>query len=343
MPCTTIRRVTAVDLIPATNDAPAPLPLAAISHAPIALPFAGSMDSYQFLGLGRLDVAQSMCAARAFQPVACGPDKALIQLSFLHWKSSPVGPYCSSFAGLVVAPRATDAAPAPHRWRAQERRPRLPLPRAARVLLAFLQSPPRLFVPTYVVGDAPGGPSGCGAASQRFGWKSLDMHKQPGRFVLARRDGVTHLQALESQRDDSGRTFVTGYSLSLRAPASGGARFQLPLSPSLLPCVPALAAKATRAARTQGAQAGAILVDALSRPGATSHIATRFTTRPRMHDLTADSQAAFAPLALQRPAPATTLGAILERLAFEPLVALCDPGMTGSILGPIPRLEDTLG
>jgi hypothetical protein len=211
------------------------------------------------------------------------------------------------------------------------------------LLLAFLQAPPRLFVPTYVVGDAPGGPPGCGAASQRFGWESLDMHKHPGRFVLARRDGMTHLQALETQRGDAGRTFVTGYSLSMRAPAPGRASFQLPLSPSLLPCVPALAARAAQTVRTQGAQSGAILVDAFSRPGATSHIATRFTTRPRLHDLTADPRTTFAPLALQRPAPAGTMGAILERLAFEPLVALCDPGMTGSILGPVPLLEDALG
>jgi len=335
--------VTAVDPSSATESiparAPAPLrgtvrlPVELPGSVPVALPFLGRVDSYQFLGLGRLDVAQALCEGRPFEPVAYGPGQALLQLSFMRWKTSSVGPYCSSFIGVTVAPRN----PASRRARAP-----WPLPVAARVLNAFLQAPPVLFVAAYATGDAPGGPAGCGVASQRFGWQSLDMHKTPARFAVTERDGVTHLQALESRRDDAGATFVTGYSISLGAPAPRVGRLQLPLSPTLIPCLPLLAARAAQTARTRGQQAGAILVDARSRPGATSHIATRFTTRPRLHDLTADRKAGFAPLVLQRPAPAQALGRVLERLAFEPIVALRDPDMAGAILGPVPRLEDAL-
>ena len=337
------RRVTAVDLTSATKNVlfdddlgaqarrtiPLPVPLPA--GLPIALPFLGRIDSYQFLGLGRLDVAQALCQGRDFAPVPYGPDQALIQLSFMRWKSSSVGPYCSSFLGLPVAPRSRRPAA-----------PRLPMPAAARLLSAFLHAPPVLFVPAYAVGDAPGGPTGCGVASQRFGWQSLDVHKTTGRFVVNERDGVTHLQALESRRDGARTNFVTGYSISLGAPAPGIGGLRLPMSPTLMPCLPLLAARAAQTMRTRGQQPGVILVDSVDRPGNTVHIATRFTTRPRLHDLTADRRAAFAPLVLRRPAPAGTLGCLLERLAFEPAVALRDPDMTGAILGPVPRLEDAL-
>jgi hypothetical protein len=330
--------VTAVDLSAATNGhaaAPAALPLASSMGLGLGLPFLGRMDSYQFLGLGRLDVAEALCDGRDFGPVAYGPEKALLQLSFMRWRTSSVGPYCSSFLGLTVAPRRRAARRSPLRPRPR----RLP---AASLLSAFLQAPPVLFVLAYVVGDAPGGPAGCGAASQQFGRQSLDMGKNAGQFLVADRDGIIHLQALESRRDPSGQTFVTGYSISLTGAAPALGRLGLPLSPSLLSCVPLMATKAAKAMRTPGQQSGAILVDSLARPGSTSHIATRFTTRPRLHDLTADRKAGFAPLILQRPAPADALGCLLERLAFEPVVALRDPEMSGAILGPVPRLEDAL-
>ena len=300
---------------------------------PVPLPFLGRIDSYQLLGVGRLDVAQALCEGRPFGPVAFGPEQALIQLSFMRWKSSSVGPYCSSFVGIAISPRQSrSAVPRARVWR----------PTPAKLLTAFLQVPPLLFVTNYTVGDVPGGAAGCGAASRQFGRQALDMNKTAGRFVVTEREEVTHLQALESRRDEAGQTFVTGYSVSLGATTPRLGPLRLPLSPSLLPCLPSLASRAAQSLRTNGQQAGAILVDSINRPGATSHIATRFTTRPRLHDLTADRKAAFAPLVLQRPAPASAFGCVLERLAFEPLVALRDPDMTGAILGPVPRLEDAL-
>jgi hypothetical protein len=169
------------------------------------------------------------------------------------------------------------------------------------------------------------------------------MTKTIGRFSVNQRATVTHLQVLEDYSDEAGEVFATGYALSTGVSrVSAGAASRMPVSPSLLPCAPLLAKTAIQSLRRDGIEAGVIVTPAAAQPERLSCIATRFSTRPRLTDLALDRQLAFAPLVLRRPAPEGTLGRVLERLEFVPVVQMSDSLMTGSILGPVPRIEDAL-
>ena len=142
---------------------------------PWALPFHGRARSYQLLGTGSLKAATALTHPFAFGPLAFDDQRALIQLSFMDWRETPVGPTCASFVGIVVGTTPPGQIQ-PERSRA---------PAAAAVLAAFVKAPRVLSAPTYVVGDAPDGPRGCGARSREYG-RSGAGHRQDGRHVPGR-------------------------------------------------------------------------------------------------------------------------------------------------------------
>jgi hypothetical protein len=302
----------------------------AVPHRPeaFALPFRGRAESHQLLGLGRWTQARRLCPA-GFAPVAFGDGtRALVQVSLMRWKSSPVGAYCASFVGLVVR-RAGELAASSSPAR----------PSGPAVLSAFLRAPKMLFVPAYGVGDVPGGPVGGAAASRAFGRAQLRMEKTHAQFSLHQGAGVHHLHVLEHRGAALGPYAVSGYSFSFSRRADRLSD-RLPVSPSLLGCG-ALLPEALRALLAGGVK-GAFIVPNVAGGGRLAFIGTRFSSRPRLIDLTRDRRAAFAPLVLDRPAPADGLGAVLEALEFQPQVLMLDDDLDGTITGNVGQPEEAL-
>ncbi len=303
--------------------------LPTLAPVEFSLPFRGRAESFQFLGLGRMDAARRLCTSAEFVPVPFGDGaRALVQVSLMRWKQSPVGPYIASFVGIAVKrdqpPVARKGSPRAH---------------GPAVLSAFLRTPRILFVPTYTVGDMPGGPPGCAEASRAFGRQALGMTKTHARFATTTSVGLRHVQALEERKDETGRKIVTGYAFSLSV-QPGGSPAKLPISPRLLLCRELF--WQTGKSLLHGGVNGTFLVPAARDATQTVCIGTHFTTRPRLLDLASDTRASFTPLVLDRPAPIGALGTTLEALDFFPFVLAWDPDLQGSISGSLRRPEDAL-
>jgi hypothetical protein len=294
-----------------------------LAAAPWALPFHGKARSCQLLGLGSWAAAAALPHPVGFRPLAFA-GHALVQLAFFDWRESPVGPYCASYAGIVLA----NAAGNPGRRRETQTSPRR-APDAAAVLAAFAGAPPVLSIPTYVVGDAPDGPRGCGAHSKEYGRAVLGMDKSDGRFAFSAEGETLRLQCLEETTSSDERTTTTGYSFTCTIPRRRHA-LDLPVPPRLMTAP--LLRQAMSTVLHGGEQAGGLFVPDVSRRDEAVLLTTRYTSRPRVVDLSADPKACFAPLVLDRPAPERALGRILENLQFAPLVLAWDAELRGSIV-----------
>jgi hypothetical protein len=298
---------------------------------PISLPFHGRAESYQLIGVGRWEAARRLCEARGLAPVRCGHDAwALVQLSLMKWKESPVGPYWASFMGIAVGPGDRRSTPRPRADR---------LPSGASVLSAFLRAPKVLFAPTYVVADVAGTPPGSAVRSRAFGVESLGIAKCYADFTVTRAPGLSHVQVLERRRGSDGRSLVSGYALTLstRRGRSLGGIPRLPISPRLL-MARGLVSQSVRALVEPEVKGALLFPPVGGGPGVVT-IGTRFASRPRLVDLSADGRSCFSPIVIDRPAPAYGLGTLLDEIDFSPRVLLWDPELAGTIVGPSPTLE----
>lgn len=288
------------------------------------LPFRGRAESFQLFGVGRLSVAEQLCERRKLSPVAFDRERALFQLSVMFWKQSPVGAYCASFAGPVVTEGSFRMAPAPRAAYLDSRT----------LLTAFLRAPKALFVPLYAIADLPGAAAGGAVASRAFGQRALGIEKTSATFRVERTQRLTHLQVLEERTTETGKPLVSGFSLTVSA-GRGGAAVRSFISPNLLWSRELYWESAK--AMWQGGTSGVLFMPNRNQVSETIPIGTEFITRPRLHDLAADSHAAFTPLVLDRPAPVTALGGLLEAADFSPLVLAWDLELRGTILGPLER------
>jgi hypothetical protein len=295
----------------------------------VALPFRGRAESYQLLGVGRWEAARRLCEPRGLCPVRCGDEGwALVQLSLMKWKQSPVGPYWASFMGIAVGPEA----PGP-----RTTSPRLP--GGAAVLSAFLGAPKVLFAPAYVVGDVRGVPPGSASRSRAFGREALGIEKSPAAFTITRTLRASHVHVLERRPGPDGRLLTSGYALTLsNQPA------RLPLGLSRLPISPRLLM--ARGLVTESLRAlvepevkGAFVFPSPAGSQGVVHVGTRFKSRPRLIDLSGDGRASFSPIVVDRPAPPNALGALLDEIDFSPRVLMWDPDLAGTIVGPAPSLQ----
>jgi hypothetical protein len=314
----------------AARPAVTPLPL----PSPSPLPFRGRAESYQLLGVGRLEVARRLCDPRGLSPIRCGDQAwALVQLSLMKWKQSPVGPYWASFVGIAVG--TGDGGDG---VRARGERP----PGATAVLSAFLRSPKALLAPAYVVGDVAGTPPGGATRSSAFGTDVLGIEKWPATFTVRTTPRLTHLQVLQRRRRADGTAIVTGYALSLSVPRprAGMTLPALPISPALL-LTPGLVTGSLRAF-VEPELRGAFVFPAPGGGDGTVYVGTRFTSRPRLLDLSSDRRTVLTPLVMDRPAPADALGVLLDDLDFCPRVLMWDPDLAGTIVGTAPSLADAL-
>jgi len=302
----------------------------AAGHPAVSLPFRGRAESYQLLGVGRWEAARRLCEPRGLSPVRCRDEAwALVQLSLMKWKQSPVGPYWASFVGIAVGP---DDRPPP---RPRADRP----PSGTAVLSAFLGAPRVLFAPTYVVADVAGAPPGSAARSHAFGVESLGITKSFADFTVTRAPGLSHVQVLEHRRGAGGRPLVSGYALTLstRRGRSPGGLPRLPISPRLL-LARGLVSQSLRALLEPEVKGAMLFAPPGGGPG-TVVIGTRFASRPRLVDLSTDGRSCFSPIVIDRPAPANGLGTLLDELDFSPRVLMWDPDLAGTIVGPSPSIE----
>lgn len=306
----------------------------AAGHVAVGLPFRGRAESYQLLGVGRWEVARRLCEARGLSPVRCGEQAwALVQLSLMKWKQSPVGPYWASFVGISARNDDGEHPPNP-----RGERP----PRGAAVLSQFLRAPKVLLVPTYVVGEVLGAPPGGANRSRQFGTDVLGIEKSTATFTVTKTPRQSHVHVLERRMQTDGRTILTGYTLTLsaRRGRSSVPLPALPISPRLL-LARGLVTESLRAL-VQPEVKGAFVFPAPDGGPRNVYIGTRFASRPRLFDLSNDARTSFSPIVMDRPAPASALGALLDELDFSPRVLMWDPDLAGTIVGPAPSLADAI-